>query len=110
MIDGRKIKVHSIEELILVLSPVRASAIHSGQVEAVLPELRQMKRNVSAVLSFTSSQVEEMAHNSEFRCLIDEVRRECLLTNGMISRAIFRQRWLFLLKQGRQCLRYIGPL
>ena len=65
-------------------------------VEAALAELRDVKDNVSAVLSFTSySLTRDMADDPEFRHVIDEVRRECLLINGLISRIMFRQRWLF---------------
>ena len=39
--------------------------------------------------------MEELASDPELRHVIDEVRRECLLINGMISRIMFRQRWLF---------------
>lgn len=96
MIDVRKIEVQSIEELILALHPVQSSAIKSNRLEAAIAELRLMKNNISAVLAFTShSQVEEMAADPELRHVIDEVRRECLLINGMISRIMFRQRWLF---------------
>jgi hypothetical protein len=96
MIDVQNIEVQSIEELILALHPVQASAINSGRHEAALNELRLMKHNLSAVLSFTSHSLkEEMANDPEYRHVIDEVRRECLLINGMISRIKFRQRWLF---------------
>jgi hypothetical protein len=96
MIDSRKIEVRSIEELIQALHPVEASAINSNRFETVLPELRHMKANISAVLSFTSYSLrEKKAEDPEFHYLIDEVRRECLLINGMISRIMFRQRWLF---------------
>ena len=96
MIDIRKIEVRSIEELIQALHPIEASAINSNRFETALSELRLMKANISAVLSFTSySQREKMAEDPELHYLIDEVRRECLLINGMISRIMFRQRWLF---------------
>ena len=96
MIDVRKIEVQSIEELILALHPVQSSAIKSNRLEAAIAELRLMKNNISAVLAFTShSRVEEMAADPELRHVIDEVRRECLLINGMISRIMFRQRWMF---------------
>lgn len=96
MIDVRKIEVQSIEELILALHPVQSSAINSNRLEAAISELRHMKNNISAVLSFTShSLAEDMTDDPELRHVIDEVRRECLLINGMISRIMFRQRWLF---------------
>ena len=96
MIDIRQIEVQSIEELILALHPVQSSAINSNRLDAAIAELRQMKSNITAVLSFTShSAVVDMASDPELRHVIDEVRRECLLINGMISRIMFRQRWLF---------------
>jgi hypothetical protein len=96
MIDVRTIEVRSIEELILALHPVQSSEIVSNRLDAAITELRLIKSNISAVLSFTSySVVEDMASDPEFRHIIDEVRRECLLINGMISRMMFRQRWLF---------------
>jgi hypothetical protein len=98
MIDVRKLEVHSIEELILALQPIQTSTINSDGFEAALSELRVMRNNISALLSFTAySLQEEIAPDSELRHVIDEVRRECLLTNGMISRIMFRQRWLFSL-------------
>ena len=54
MIDVRKIEVQSIEELILALHPVQSSAINSNRLDAAIAELRQMKSNITAVLSFTS--------------------------------------------------------
>lgn len=96
MIDVRKVEVQSIEELILALHPVQASVIDMSRVDAALSELRHVKNNVSAVLSFTSYSLSgDMANDPEFRHVIDEVRRECLLINGIISRIMFRQRWLF---------------
>jgi hypothetical protein len=96
MIDVAKIEVRSIEELISALHPVQSSAINSNRPEAAIAELRLVKSNITAVLSFTShSLVQELASDSELRHVIDEVRRECLLINGMISRILFRQRWLF---------------
>jgi hypothetical protein len=96
MIDVRKIEVRSIEELIQALHPVQASEINSNRFESALDELRYMKSNISAVLSFTDYSLQaDKAKDAEFRHVIDEVRRECLLINGMISRIMFRQRWLF---------------
>jgi len=100
MLDGQKYQVHSVEELIQALHPVQASAIFSDRVEMALPELRQMKNNISAVLSFVSFSLgDETLQNPEFRRAIEDVRRECLMINGVISRIIFRQRWLFSLSK-----------
>lgn len=107
MIDVRKIEVRSIEELILALHPVHAAAINSDRFEAALSELKLMKDNISAVLAFTSYSLEEEATDAEFHHVVDEVRRECLLINGLISRIMFRQRWLFTMSKienGREVL------
>jgi len=96
MIDARKLQVRSIEELIQALHPIQSAAIQSGRVEDALAELRLIKSNITAVLSFTSYSLQEVyEEQSEFRYVVDEVRRECLLINGMISRIMFRKRWLF---------------
>jgi hypothetical protein len=107
MIDVRKIEVRSIEELILVLHPVHAASINSDRFEAALSELRLMKDNITAVLAFTSYSLEDGAADDELRHVVDEVRRECLLINGLISRIMFRQRWLFTMSKienGREVL------
>jgi hypothetical protein len=96
MIDVRRIEVRSIDELIAALHPIQASAIQTDRGDAALSELRLMKKNISAVLSFTAHSVESKKEaDAEFRHAAEEVRRECLLINGMISRIIFRKRWLF---------------
>ena len=92
--------MQSIEELILALHPIQASAIDLDRTEAAISELRYIKNNVSAVLSFTSYSLQDVyEEQSEFRYVVDEVRRECLLINGMISRIMFRKRWLFSLSK-----------
>jgi len=96
MIDARRIELRSIEELILALHPVQSSAMNSDRPALTLSEWRLIKSNISAVLSFTSFSLgKQRPHDPEFQRVIEEVRRECLLINGMISRVIFRQRWLF---------------
>lgn len=96
MIDVRRMEVRSIDELIAALHPIQASAIQADRADAALSELRLMKKNISAVLSFTAHSVQSKKEaDAEFRQVAEEVRRECLLINGMISRIIFRRRWLF---------------
>jgi hypothetical protein len=96
MIDVRRIEVRSIDELIAALHPIQASAIQAGRADTALSELRLMKKNISAVLSFTAHSMQSKQEtDAEFRHVAEEVRRECLLINGMISRIIFRKRWLF---------------
>jgi NADH/NAD ratio-sensing transcriptional regulator Rex len=96
MIDVRKIEVRSIEELIQALHPVQVATVQSDSFEDCKVELRLMKNNISAILSFTSSSLDQsLTEDEEFRHVVDEVRRECLLVNGMISSILFRKRWLF---------------
>jgi hypothetical protein len=96
MFDAQKNQVRTVEELILALHPVQTSALDSAHPEAAIAELRRMKSNISAVLAFTSHSLgKDLDREPEFRNVLDELRRECLLINGMISRIIFRQRWLF---------------
>ncbi len=96
MIDIRTVEVRSIEGLIAALRPIQAQRLSSELLPTTLTELRAMRSNVSAVLSFTSFSLrDELAENPEYKKLIDDVRRECLMINGMVSRLIFRERWLF---------------
>lgn len=96
MIDVRRIDVRSIDELIEALHPIQASAIQAGLMDTAISELRQMKKNISAILSFTAHSMQSKKEtDAEFRRVVEEVRRECLQINGMISRIIFRKRWLF---------------
>jgi hypothetical protein len=89
MIDVRRIEVRSIDELIAALHPIQASAIQAGRADTALSELRLMKKNISAVFSFTAHSMQSKQEtDAEFRHVAEEVRR-------MISRIIFRKRWLF---------------
>ncbi len=93
MIDAWKIEVQSIEELIRVLRPIRSAALDD---EATLPCLRLIRSNISAVLSFTFySGARAAANNPEHSQIVEDIRRQCLMINGMISRIMFRRRWLF---------------
>ena len=96
MIDIRNIEVRSLKELIAALHPVQAATLQSDSFEDVKSELRLMKSNISAILSFTANSLDgNLAEDEEFQHVVDEVRRECLLINGMISGILFRKRWLF---------------
>ena len=96
MIDVRKIEVQSIGELILALHPVQAAGHQfqslRGRDLRVAPDEEQHHGRAFLHLLFPR---EDTANDPEFRHVVDEVRRECLLINGMISRIMFRQRWLF---------------
>jgi hypothetical protein len=96
MIDGERIAVLSIEELILALEPVDATAIQSDDRRTMYAQLRRMKNNMSAVLAFTSSSFAvQSGDDPELRYLVDQLRGECLLINGMISKLMLR-RFAFL--------------
>jgi hypothetical protein len=93
MIDARKLELRSVEELVAALQPIRGAAFDD---DTALPRLRLIKSNISAVLSFTLCSVQEPAANDpEYRRTVEDLRRQCLMINGMISRIMFRQRWLF---------------
>ena len=97
MIDVRNVEVRSIEELIQALHPIQATSFRSGMFEATTAELRLMKNNISSVLSFTTYSLHACKQqDDEFQRGVEDVRRECLLMNGMISRILFRKRWLFM--------------
>ncbi len=83
----------SVEQLIADLEHIEVSELQSDIRANVRAELKRMKRNISAVLRFVahSSAVLETAENPELNQAICEVRRECLLINGMISRVLFLQ-------------------
>ena len=82
----------SIETLISNLEHIEASELHSDIRANVRAELKRMKRNISAVLRFVAhSSPLEAADSPELRKAILDVRRECLLINGMISRVLFLQ-------------------
>jgi hypothetical protein len=87
MVNGDYIELRSVEDLIQALQRVDASAIQSGHRDAIAGELQRIKKNVSAILIFTSySASQAMGEDSELRHAVEEVRRQCLLVNGMISR------------------------
>ncbi len=93
MINARKLGLRSVEELIAALHPTLGAACAD---ETALPRLRLIKSNISAVLSYTLYSVPDpAADNPEYRRTVEDIRRQCLMINGIISRIMFRQRWLF---------------
>ncbi len=96
MPDGESTIVRSIEELILVLAPVETVALQSEDRRAVFAQLRRMKKNISAVLAFTSSSFVDRSRNDpELRAVVKQLRGECLLINNMIAKLMLR-RFAFL--------------
>lgn len=91
MFNSEHIEVQSIEELILAVQPVDVNAIQSGDREPVMAELRRMKKNTTAVLSFTSYSLTKKLADRELQYALNELRRECLVINGMISKMLFLQ-------------------
>ncbi len=93
MVDEKSIGQLSIEELIANLEHIEDSELQSDIRANVRAELKRMKRNISAVLHFIShsAAVLEAAGNGELNQAIRDVRRECLVINGMISRVLFLQ-------------------
>ncbi|MFB3916076.1 MAG: hypothetical protein ACE14M_05070 [Terriglobales bacterium] len=91
MFNSEHIEVQSIEELILAVQPVDVDAIQSGERDAVYAELRRMKKNTSAILSFTSHSLTKKLADRELQYALNELRRECLVINGMISKMLLLQ-------------------
>lgn len=88
MVDDALLQLNSFEDLIAALQPINASTFACGTANDCMVELKLMKRNISAVLRFTSGSATQAAveQDPEMEYLVNEIRRECLLINGMISR------------------------
>lgn len=86
MLDDRGLDAHSIEELISRLEQVDESELQSDIRANVCAELRRIKRNLSAVLSFVDHS--RLPEDPDLRRRASCVRRECILLNAMISRIL----------------------
>ncbi|MFB3918010.1 MAG: hypothetical protein ACE14M_14880 [Terriglobales bacterium] len=93
MFDDKRINVTSLEQLISSLEHIEEMQFHSDIRANVRCELKRMRRNISAVLSFVSqsSRGEVKDDNGELRRALDEVRRQCLAINGMITKCLILQ-------------------
>jgi hypothetical protein len=99
MLDEKQIDVYSIEQLISRLEHIEESELQSDIRANVCAELRRIKRNVSAVLSFIDHS--RLPDDPLLRATAADVRRECILINGIISRTLF----LYFVRIGRSaCL------
>jgi hypothetical protein len=89
MFRVKKKEPQSIDELIAALEHIEESELQSDIPANVRAELKRMKRNISSILSFVShSQFLEDGMSPELRRVIRDVRRDCLLINSMISKAL----------------------
>ncbi|MGA3212252.1 MAG: hypothetical protein ABSD20_13180 [Terriglobales bacterium] len=92
MFKASKKELRSVDELIIALEHIEEGELQSDIPANVRAELKRMKRNISSVLSFVShSWHAEGAVDPELRRKMNEVRRECLLLNGIISKALLVQ-------------------
>jgi hypothetical protein len=89
MLNHQQNERTSIEQLISQLEHIEESEIQSDIRANVRAELKRIKRNVSAILAFTSHS--PSADNPQLQQAVSEVRRECLLINEMISRTLILQ-------------------
>lgn len=89
MFDHQKNEAGSIEQLISKLEHIEESEIRSDIPANVRAELKRIKRNVSAILAFTSHS--PSPDNVQLQQAISDVRRECLLINATISRTLILQ-------------------
>lgn len=89
MFDHWESEVTSIEQLISRIEHIEESEIHSDIRANVRAELKRIKRNVSAILAFTSHS--PSAKSVQLEQAIRDVRRECLLINAAISRTLILQ-------------------
>jgi hypothetical protein len=86
------LEVSSIEQLISRLEHVEESELNSDIRQNVRAELKRIKRNVSAILSFVShTAVPEVAADLRLRQAIVDVRRECIAINSTISKYLILQ-------------------
>ncbi len=79
----------SIEQLISRIEHIEVSEIQSDIRANVRAELKRIKRNVSAILAFTSHT--PSAESVQLQQSISDVRRECILINANISRTLILQ-------------------
>ena len=109
MLDEKRIEVRSIEQLISSLEHIEAIQLQSDIRANVRCELKRMRKNVSAVLSFVSqlSAAEQRDYPEEFRNALHAVRRKCLLINGMITKNLLLQSSPASL---RICIRYTSKV
>lgn len=80
-----------MEQLISGLEHIEEMQFHSDIPANVRCELQRMRRNISALLSFVSHCNERTGGNDEFSNLLNQVRRQCLLINGMITKCLILQ-------------------
>jgi sugar phosphate isomerase/epimerase len=91
MLNQQNAGASSVDQLIANLEHVEESEIRSDIRANVRAELKRMKRNVSAILAFTSTSHAPSADNAQLAQAISELRRECILINATISKTLILQ-------------------
>lgn len=95
MLDDRQFDASSIETLVSALEHIEEGELQTDIRQNVCAELKRIKRNVSAVLSFVDHS--RLPDDPELREAAGEIRREGIAINGMISRILL----LYTLRVGR---------
>lgn len=90
MSDQAANAITSIEELIANLEHIEESELKSDIRQNVRAEVKRMKRNVSAILSFTAYSRSQQLEPALQQAIV-EVRRECLAVNATISKFLILQ-------------------
>ncbi len=92
MLIRKRTEITSLAQLITRLEHIEDSELQSDLSQNVRAELKRMKRNVSAIISFISHfSAHGLPQDPELRALVTDVRRECLLINALISKTLFLQ-------------------
>jgi hypothetical protein len=96
MLDDRQFDISSMEELMSKLEHIEESELYSDIRQNVCAELKRIKRNVSAVLSFVDHS--RLPNDPELILRATEIRRDCIAINAMISRILL----LYMVRMGQQ--------
>lgn len=95
MLDDQQFDASSIETLISALEHIEEGELQTDIRQNVCAELKRIKRNVSAVLSFVDHS--RLPGDPELRAAASEIRREGIAINATISRVLL----LYTLRVGR---------
>lgn len=89
---GAEKHICSIEELISNLERIELDQLESDIPANIRAELKYMRKNLTAVLSFVShSDIRCQPADSELYQVMIAVRKECIALNGIISRVLVLQ-------------------
>jgi hypothetical protein len=95
MLDDKQFDAASIETLISALEHIEEGELQTDIRQNVCAELKRIKKNVSAVLSFADHS--RLPDDPELRKAASEIRGEGIAINAMISRILL----LYSLRVGR---------